>query len=107
MNKKILFLALPLFLLLISSCGEEKDKVKEISKDGAIETVMNVEHINNQLDVVKTTHKIWVRNMLVKTAVHTDTIPSLGTMKENVENSDGESKEIDVKKDYEFYITVK
>jgi len=107
MSKKIVYLVLPLVALLLSSCDEGTDKVKDISKDGAIETIMNVEHLNDKLDVVKTTHKVWVKNLLVKTAVHTDTIPSLGILKTETEISDGVTKEIAVKKDYEFYITVK
>ena len=107
MYKKVI---VPLFTIVFfsfSACNEDRDKVKEVTKDGSIETVINVEHINNQFDVVKTTHKIWVKNMLVKTAIHTDTVPSLGTIKESAEISEGVSKEVAVKKDYEFYITVK
>jgi hypothetical protein len=107
MNKKWLCLLFPLLIFFISSCNEEKDKVKEISKDGSIETIMNVEHLNDQLDVIKTTHKIWVKNMLVKTAVHTDTIPSLGIIKEEMTISNEVTKQVAAKKDYEFYITVK
>lgn len=107
MSKKIFYLVLPLFSLLFCACDEDKDKVKEISRDGSIETVINVEHINDKLDVIKTTHKIWVKNMLVKSSLHTDTIPSLGILKEETEINNGVTKEIAVKKDYEFYITVK
>jgi len=106
MGKK-LFIPISLFILaLITSCDEE-DKVREISKDGAIETVMNVEHLNDKVDVIRTTYKVWVKNVMVKTYLHTDTIPSLGIAKEQAENNDGDVKVIDLKKDYEFYITVK
>jgi hypothetical protein len=104
MNKRIFyFVAVGVFPFL-SACDNE-DKVKEISKDGAIETTMSVEHLGDKLDVIKTTHKIWVKNMLVKTSVHTDTIPALGVLK--TETTKGVTREINVKKDYEFYITVK
>lgn len=106
MDKRIFYLVAAGVLLFLSACDDE-DKVKEISKDGAIETTMNVEHIGDKLDVIKTTHKIWVKNMLVKTAVHTDTIPALGVLTTETEITDGATREIDVKKDYEFYITVK
>jgi hypothetical protein len=101
------FLAASLSVLLFTACNEEKDKVKEISKDGSIETIMNVEHLANNQDVIKTTHKIWVKNTLVKTAVHTDTIPSLGIIQEEMPVGNEVSKKVAVKKDYEFYITVK
>lgn len=107
MRKKLLHAISLLFLILITSCNEEKDKVKEISKDGSIETIMKVEHLANNQDVITTTHKIWVKNVLVKTAVHQDTIPSLGILKEEMTISNEVSKEVAVKKDYEFYITVK
>ncbi len=106
MNKRIFYLVAAGVLLFLSACDNE-DKVKEISKDGAIETTMSVEHLGDKLDVIKTTHKIWVKSMLVKTAVHTDTIPALGVLKTETETTDGVTREIDVKKDYEFYITVK
>lgn len=106
MNKRIFYFITAGVLLFLSACDNE-DKVKEISKDGAIETTMSVEHLGDKLDVIKTTHKIWMKNILVKTSVHTDTIPSLGVLKTETEITDGVSREIDVKKDYEFYITVK
>jgi len=68
---------------------------------------MNVEHLANNLDVIRTTHKIWIKNSLVKTAVHTDTIPSLGTIQEEMTISKDVTKQVSAKKDYEFYITVK
>jgi len=106
MNKRIFYLIAVGVLPFFSACDNE-DKVEEISKDGAIETTMSVEHIGDKLDLIKTTHKIWVKNMLVKTSVHTDTIPALGVLKTETETTDGVTREIDVKKDYEFYITVK
>lgn len=105
MRKKTIYLLFASLILLASSC--EEDKVSDLNKDGAIETVMNVEHFSDKLDVVKTTHKIWVKNVLLKTCIHTDTIPSLGIAKEQAENNNGETREIVLKKDYEFYITVK
>ncbi|MEI7828472.1 MAG: hypothetical protein WCI31_01815 [Prolixibacteraceae bacterium] len=106
MDKKILYFVFSAIAMCLTSC-ENDDKVKDISRDGAIETIMNVEHLNAKQDVIKTTHKIWVNSVLVKTAVHTDTIPSLGIMKTETAITEDVSKEIDVKKDYEFYITVK
>ena len=105
MRKETIYLLFTALLFLASSCDE--DKVRDINKDGAIETAMNVEHFSDKLDVVKTTHKIWVKNVLLKTCIHTDTIPSLGSAKEQAENNNGETREIVLKKDYEFYITVK
>jgi hypothetical protein len=108
MNKRIFYCVVVGVLPFLSACdNNNEDKVKEISKDGSIETMMSVEHIGDKLDVIKTTHKIWVKNMLVKTAVHNDTIPALGIVKTETETTESSTRQIDVKKDYEFYITVK
>src|ERR1035437_914819 len=93
-------------ILVFTSCDDD-DKVKEISKNGSIETVMSVDPLNDHLDIVKTSHKIWVKNVLVKNIIHTDTIPSLGVTTEEAENSDGDTKKVALKKDYEIFITVK
>ena len=106
MNRRFFYFVAFGILPFLIACDNE-DKVKEISKDGAIETTMNVEHIGDKLDVIKTTHKIWIKNMLVKTAVHMDTIPALGVLKTDMDSANGATGEINVKKDYEFYITVK
>jgi hypothetical protein len=98
-----------LALLTFTACGEEKkesdDRVqtKDISKDGAIETVVSTEHLNDTFDIMITTHKIWKNNAQIKEVIYRDTLPALG--KTNLENTEGESKTVN--KDYEFYITVK
>ncbi len=108
MRKMVLkILGISSFLLVVFICCDDEDKVKEISKDGSIETVLSVEHLNKNMDVVKTSHKIWVKNNLIKTVIHTDTIPSLGLTTEEGENSDGDTKSVTLKKDYEIFITVK
>ena len=93
-------------MLVLMSC-EDDDKVQEISKNGSVETVMSVDHLNDSLDIVKTSHKIWIKNVLVKNIIHTDTIPTLGVTTEEGENSDGDTKKVSLKKDYEIFITVK
>ncbi|MEI7524956.1 MAG: hypothetical protein WCJ95_11535 [Mariniphaga sp.] len=93
-------------MLVFMSC-EDDDKVQEISKNGSVETVMSVDHLNDSLDIVKTSHKIWIKNVLVKNIIHADTIPTLGVTTEEGENSDGDTKKVSLKKDYEIFITVK
>jgi hypothetical protein len=95
-------------LLAFIACGGEKEKedriqLKDMSKDGAIETVVSTEHLNDTFDIMITTHKIWKNNAQIKEVVYRDTLPSLGKM--SAENTEGESKVVN--KDYEFYITVK
>ena len=95
-------------LLMFAACGGDKEnedrvQTKDISRDGAIETVVSTEHLNDTFDIMITTHKIWKSNVVAKEVVYRDTLPSLGKI--NSENTEGVSKMVD--KEYEFYITVK
>lgn len=92
-------------ILFLQGCNE--DKVKEVSKNGSIETSIQVDHLNDSLDILISTNKIWAHNALVKTTVHRDTIPGLGITSQEAENDNGETKNVFLKKDYELYITVK
>ncbi len=91
----------------LSSCSEEnEDLVKEPNKDGAIETVINVAH-ENGFDILKTTHKVWLKGAIDKELVTSDTLKSLGTEAKDVEDENGDEKNVIAPKDYELYITVK
>lgn len=105
MKKISQFLLLPLAIFAIHACNE--DKVTEVKKSGAIETSIQVDHLNDSLDVLISTNKVWAHNVLVKTTVHRDTVPGLGITSEEAENDEGETKNVFLKKDYELYITVK
>ena len=96
----------PILVLLISACGND-DIVKEISKDGAIETTIEVVHLDAGNDIINTIHNVWIKNQLVKTNVHSDTIPTLGSAIEDAENSNGETQKVVLRKDFEVFITVK
>jgi len=104
--KNILFLLVA--LSLFSACGERKneDIVKEPNKEGSIETVVSVKHDGN-VDILTTTHKVWVKNKLDKILVKVDTLASLGTVLAEGEDEKGNAQKALVPKDYEFYITVK
>ncbi len=104
MKKPIPFLFLLIFVF-ISGCDE--NEVQQISKEGAVETIMNVDHLDQTHDIIITTHKVWIKNQLAKTIIYKDTIPSLGLTSQEAENSDGDTKTVSLKKDYEVYITVK
>jgi hypothetical protein len=99
---------LPILLIcLLFSCKEKnEDIVSEPNKDGSIETLVSVKH-ENGFDILTTTHKVWVKNELDKTLIKVDTLKSLGTTLAEGEDENGNTKTAVVKKDYEFYITVK
>ena len=105
MKKIRFYLIIPVCILAFQACNE--DKVKEVQKNGAIETSIQVDHLNDSLDVMITTNKIWVHNVLAKTVVHRDTLPTLGFSNQEAENDNGDTKNVSLRKDYEIYITVK
>jgi hypothetical protein len=105
MKKILLFSTVSVLALLISSC--DNNEVKDFSKEGAIETVMAVDHLDAKHDIITTTHNVWINNMLSKKIVRKDTIPALGMSTQIAENNEGETKNVVLAKEYEIYITVK
>lgn len=102
--KPFLFL---IIVLALCSCKNNEDTVKEVPHDGSVETMITVQHIaNSDLDVIVTTNRVWYKNT-EKQFIHQDTIPSLGTIKSEVENEDGNTATVTLPKEYEIYITVK
>ena len=92
---------------IFSCSGKKEDETDTVNRAGAIETSVSVQHADSTHDVVLTTHKVWVNFSEYKTVVHADTVPSLGVLDTDAENSDGETKKVKVPKDYEIFITVK
>ena len=105
MKKILLFSTVLVLALIISSC--DNNEVKEFSKEGAIETVLAVDHLDTKRDIITTTHNVWINNLLAKKIVRKDTIPALGMSSQVAENNEGETKNITLAKEYEIYITVK
>lgn len=97
-------------LLLLFSCDDKKqndDITQSVNKAGAIETAVQVEHLDSTHDILITTHRVWAQNQEVKTITYRDTLPALGIEHTSAENAEGETKNVQVKKDYEIFITVK
>jgi hypothetical protein len=105
MKKKLLFAVVSALVLFMGACNEKE--VKEFSKEGAIETVLAVDHLDVNRDIITTTHNVWIKNQLVRKIVSKDTIPALGLTSQTAENTEGETKNITLAKEYEIYITVK
>jgi hypothetical protein len=100
-------LLLTLVIGFFSCTKEPEDKTQTINKDGAIETVIGVEHLDATHDILTTKHITWVGGTMTKTIEHIDTIASLGMKKEEAVNDQDESMVVTIPKDYEIYITVK
>ena len=96
-------------ILMLFSCGDKQneDLTTTVNKNGAVETSVQVEHLDSAHDVLVTTHKIWAQNREIKTIFYRDTLPSLGQEFQTAENQEGDTKNVMVKKDYEIFITVK
>ena len=110
MTTKIWFIAglLTLTSSSLVSCSDKKqDETETVNRAGAIETSVSVQHVDSARDVVLTTHKVWVKFAEYKTFVHADTVPTLGMIDTNAENSNGDTQKVTVPKDYEIFITVK
>ena len=105
MKKILLFSTVSILALFVSSC--DNNEVKNFSKEGAIETVMEVDHLDVKRDIITTTHNIWINNLLARKIVRKDTIPALGMSSQIAENNEGETKNVTLAKEYEIYITVK
>jgi hypothetical protein len=104
------FLLFSVTAFLLANCGEDPtvDEVVNVPKEGSVETSMEVEYLDSsKYEVLVTRHKVWVSNSLFKEIVHRDTIPQLGNTFETAYNENGDSKSVDMKKEYELYITVK
>jgi len=95
-------------LMITSACEEKEykeDEVNSVDKKSAVETELSVQHIDSA-DVLVTKHKIWKDHKLFKEIIKRDTIPALGDSLQTIEDENGNEHTTNVKKDYEFYITV-
>lgn len=97
------------FVASIYSCKEEKqeDITNEINKSGSVETAVSVTQLDSANDILVTKHTVWVKGNKFKELEYRDTVPALGMETKTAENSEGDTKTIEMKKDYEIFITVK
>lgn len=96
-----------LLLMLFSCNNENEDITQSVNKNGSVESAIQVEHLDSLHDILITTHKVWIKNEQVKTITYRDTLPALGIEHTTAENAEGDTKYVQVKKDYEIFITVK
>ena len=106
----IKLLILPLVVTsILYSCKAEKqeDLTNEINKNGSVETAVSVSKLDSLNDILVTKHIVWVKGNKFKEIEYRDTVPALGIEQKTAENSEGDKKTVEVKKDYEIFITVK
>ncbi|HWB94576.1 MAG TPA: hypothetical protein VG605_22125 [Puia sp.] len=85
----------------------EDDKTQTIDRNGSLETALSVIHADSAHDVIITSYKVWVRDTAYATITHRDTVPALDSMATDAGNGNGDTRPIRVKRDYQFFITVK
>ena len=104
------FLLLAGLNLVLFSCSdkeENEDLTNSVNKNGSVESSITVTPLDSGYHILTTRHKVWVHDTVFKTIEYRDTLPSLGNEITTAENADGDTKTVNVKKDYEIYITVK
>ena len=96
---------------LLAACSgsdAKEDLVQQVNRDGAVESSIKVEHLDSARDIIITTHKVWNRGQNLTSAIHRDTIPSLGYgIVEGADAISGDARTGFAQKDYEVYITLK
>ena len=85
----------------------DDDQGTALEKDGSVETAISVQHADSTHDVILTSHKVWIKNNEYATITHRDTIPTLDSTNTTAENSNGDTRQVKLKKDYQIFITVK
>ena len=110
MNQRIFITGTILLLLAFVSCKDKKkpeDLTNSVNKNGSVETSVTVEHLDSANDILVTKHAVWFKGSILKNAEYRDTVPSLGMENISTEDKEGNTKNVQAKKDYEIFITVK
>jgi hypothetical protein len=91
---------------LMASCSDDKP-VTELTKDQSIEVVFDTKSLSDTAVVLTTKKNIYLKGTMIKSIITTDTLPFPGMKTEEVEDDNGETKNVTMPKEYEFFITVK
>lgn len=92
----------------LHACAEKNEDITPtVNKNGAVETAVTIEHLDTLHDVLLTKHTVWLHGDPYKKIEYRDTVPALGIENTTAENEAGDTKTVQVKKDYEIFITVK
>lgn len=107
---KIKFITMAILsAMFIMSCGETSEDVTTAASDkqGAIEIQLASKHLDTLHDEITIYKQYYVRSICIKKDTIRDTVIALGKTQEWGEDSLGNEKQFTVKKDYEFFITIK
>ncbi|MES2279204.1 MAG: hypothetical protein V4592_24445 [Bacteroidota bacterium] len=94
--------------LFLTACDDDNnDKAKEVNKNGSIEVTLHTKHLDSLKDLMTTHYVVWNKGTKVKEFDVNDTIPSLGHVKTEAENDNGDTQSVNIPKDYDFFVTIK
>lgn len=113
--KKLFYLII--VAIIITSCGGKETHISHyhnapsenltpLSKKNSVEIAYSTKELNDKYVLLITTQRIWKDSSLVKEIIRTDTLPGLGKTKQKVADSLGVEKELEVNRQYEFFVTI-
>jgi hypothetical protein len=105
--KSLLYTAFVLCLFLASCEDDDDSKAKEVNRQGSVAVTLSTAHLDSLKDLMTTHYVVWNKGVVVKEFDVKDTIPTLGITSTEGENDNGDTKDMVVPKDYDFFITVK
>jgi len=95
-------------VLFLAACDDDhSDKVTTVNKNGGIEISLSTTHLDTTKDLLTTHYIVWSKGVKIKESDKRDTIPALDMITTEAEDDNGNTKDVALKKDYEFYVTVK
>ena len=93
-------------ILTILSCSDKEPAVAALQKDHSIEVSMETKRMGDTAVLLSTKQQVYLKGLLVKTIIKTDTLPLPGDTIQTVESGDS-TLTVHVPKEYEFFVTVK
>jgi hypothetical protein len=104
--KPLLYTAF-ILCLFFTACDDDSDKAKDVDTKGSIAVTLSTTHIDSLKDLVTTHYAVWKQGTKIKEFDVKDTIPNLGLTNTEGEDDDGNTKNMVIPKDYDFFVTVK
>ncbi|TWJ04722.1 hypothetical protein JN11_00443 [Mucilaginibacter frigoritolerans] len=104
---KFFLLPAAFIIMLLTACDDHSDKVSTVNRNGGIEISLSTTHLDVTKDLLTTHYIVWNKGVKIKEFDKRDTIPALETTTTEGEDDNGNTADLTVKKDYEFYVTVK
>ena len=96
-----------LILIVFALCACNSNKDRMISKKNSVEIILETKHLNQEFDLLITKRNVYIDENIVRNYISIDTIPALGNVKVEDQNSRIPNQYVAVPKEYEIYVTIK